>query len=208
MGITENAAYLKGLAEGMKLDEGTNEGKLIAKMLELIGEMAEKIDMLESASDELYTYMEGMAEDLVNLENDFYEDGECEEEDYSDLNEDYEDEDLIVISADRVFRFQIAFQMIAKRLIAFGRAVLQNVDRAIFEQTRGDFGDRFHRERFGSGVARRQRHDTGNTRIFQNFTDCGRLQVAQTVGKGIFHQKNASKREKITELPLYFTIHD
>ena len=95
MGITENAAYLKGLAEGMKLDEGTNEGKLIAKMLELIGEMAEKIDMLESASDELYTYMEGMAEDLVNLENDFYEDGECEEEDYSDLNEDYEDEDLI-----------------------------------------------------------------------------------------------------------------
>ena len=95
MGITENAAYLKGLAEGMKLDEGTNEGKLITKMLELIGEMAEKIDMLESASDELYTYMEGMAEDLVNLENDFYEDGECEEEDYSDLNEDYEDEDLI-----------------------------------------------------------------------------------------------------------------
>ena len=95
MGITENAAYLKGLAEGMKLDEGTNEGKLIAKMLELIGEMAEKIDILESASDELYTYMEGMAEDLVNLENDFYEDGECEEEDYSDLNEDYEDEDLI-----------------------------------------------------------------------------------------------------------------
>ena len=33
MGITENAAYLKGLAEGLKLDEGTNEGKLIVKML-------------------------------------------------------------------------------------------------------------------------------------------------------------------------------
>ena len=95
MGITENAAYLKGLAEGLKLDENTNEGKLITKMLDLIGEMAEKIDMLESANEELYTYMEGMAEDLVHLEEDFYGDGECECEDYSDLNEDYEDEEYV-----------------------------------------------------------------------------------------------------------------
>ena len=92
MGITENAAYLKGLAEGLKLDESTNEGKLIVKMLDLIEEMAEKISVLESTTEELYTYMEGMAEDLVNLENDFYDDSECECEDYSDLNEDYEDE--------------------------------------------------------------------------------------------------------------------
>ena len=95
MGITEKAAYLRGLAEGLKLDEGTNEGKLITKMLDLIGEMAEKIDMLESANDELYTYMEGMAEDLVHLEDDFYGEGECDGEDYSDLNEDYEDEDYV-----------------------------------------------------------------------------------------------------------------
>ena len=87
MGITENAAYLKGLAEGLKLDESTNEGKLIVKMLDLIGEMADRISVLESANEELYGYMEGMAEDLVNLENDFYEDDEEECEDYSDLNE-------------------------------------------------------------------------------------------------------------------------
>ena len=41
MGITENAAYLKGLAEGLKLDESTNEGKLIVKMLDVIEELAE-----------------------------------------------------------------------------------------------------------------------------------------------------------------------
>ena len=94
MGITENAAYLKGLAEGMKLDESTNEGKLIVKMLDLIGEMAEKIDILQNENDELYTYMEGMAEDLVHLEDDFYGDDECECEDYSDLNEDDDDDDV------------------------------------------------------------------------------------------------------------------
>ena len=95
MGITENAAYLKGLAEGLKLDENTNEGKLIGKMLDLISEMAEKIDMLESANDELYNYMEGMAEDLVHLEDDFYGEDESDSDDYSDLNEDYEDEEFV-----------------------------------------------------------------------------------------------------------------
>ena len=94
MGITENAAYLKGLAEGLKVDENTNEGKLILKMLDVIEEMAEKIEVLESANDELYTYMEGMAEDLVNLENDYYGIEESDD-DYSDLNEDYEQTEYV-----------------------------------------------------------------------------------------------------------------
>ena len=94
MGITENAAYLKGLAEGLKLDESTNEGKLIVKMLDLIEEMADKISILENANDELYTYMEGLAEDLVNLEEDFYDVDE-EADDYSDLNDGFEDAEYL-----------------------------------------------------------------------------------------------------------------
>ena len=94
MGITENAAYLKGLAEGLKIDESTSEGKLILKMLDVIEQMAEKIDMLESANEELYTYMEGMAEDLVNLEDDYYGVEESDD-DYSDLNEDYEETEYV-----------------------------------------------------------------------------------------------------------------
>ena len=90
MGITENAAYLKGLAEGLDLNSTSNEGKLIQKMLELIEEMADKITVLESDNEQLYTYMEGMAEDLVELENDFYA---VDDEDYSDLNDDEEYED-------------------------------------------------------------------------------------------------------------------
>ncbi len=88
MGITENAAYLKGLAEGLNINTETPEGKLIVKMLDVIEEMAEKISVLECEHKELYGYVEGMAEDLVNLEDDFYSDDS--EDDYSDLN-DYED---------------------------------------------------------------------------------------------------------------------
>ena len=101
MGITERAAYLKGLAEGLNIDVNSNEGKLIVKMLDVIEEMAEKINDLESQQEEMYTYMEGMAADLVNLEEDFYSEAESDYDDYSDLNdgedEDYEDEEYYEI---------------------------------------------------------------------------------------------------------------
>ena len=89
MGVTENAAYLKGLAEGMNISDSSAEGKLILKMLDVISEMAEKINVLEVLNEDLYDYMEEMAEDLVALEDDFYlDDDEDDFEDYSDLNDD------------------------------------------------------------------------------------------------------------------------
>ena len=96
MNISENASYIKGLAEGMGLDETTKEGKVILKLVELVGELARKVEDLESENDQLYGYLEEMARDLIDLENDFYVDDEDEEyEDYSDLNddEDFEGED-------------------------------------------------------------------------------------------------------------------
>lgn len=86
MGITENAAYLKGLAEGLGLNGSTNESKIILKLIDLVGDMAEKIDTLEKQNEELFSYIEEIDEDLGNLEEDLY--SLDEDEDYSDLNED------------------------------------------------------------------------------------------------------------------------
>ena len=88
MNISEKAAYLKGYADGLGINEDTNEGKVIVKLLELVEDMAEKIDLLEQANEELYAYIEEIDDDLSNLEEDF----ESEEygDDYSDLNEDEE----------------------------------------------------------------------------------------------------------------------
>ncbi len=97
MGISENAAYIKGLAEGLELSAESKEGKVITKLLDLVCTMAEKIDELEAQNDELYGYMEQMAEDIVDIEEDLYSDDEDEDfEDYSDLNddEDYEGEPM------------------------------------------------------------------------------------------------------------------
>ena len=90
MGITENAAYLKGLAEGLNINDATSEGKIILKLLELVEEMADRINTLEVLNEDLYDYMEEMAEDIVAIEDDLYLDDEDEEEyeDYSDINDD------------------------------------------------------------------------------------------------------------------------
>ena len=41
--INDRVAYLKGLAEGMKLSDETNEGKLMLKMLDVLEEYKKAI---------------------------------------------------------------------------------------------------------------------------------------------------------------------
>ncbi len=89
MGITENAAYLKGLFDGYELDKNSKEGKIIAGLIDLVSDMADKIDALEADNKELHEYVEELDQDLGAMEEDFYmsEDAD-DEEDYSDLNDD------------------------------------------------------------------------------------------------------------------------
>ena len=95
MGITENAAYLKGLFEGYELDKSTKEGKIISEMLSLMCDMADKIAALEADNKELHEYVEELDQDLGAVEEDLYFDDDEDYDDYDDLNddEDYEGED-------------------------------------------------------------------------------------------------------------------
>ena len=95
MRVTESAAYLKGLCEGVELGEATKEAKIINKMIDVISEMAARIDALEEENNELYACLEEISSDLAGLEDDYYGiDGEAEYEDLDDLlDEDYEGED-------------------------------------------------------------------------------------------------------------------
>ena len=97
MGISENAAYLKGLFDGYEIDKNSKEGKIIGEMLTLIADMADKINALEADNKELHEYVEELDHDLGELEEEvyFYDDDEDDYDDYDDLNddEDYEGED-------------------------------------------------------------------------------------------------------------------
>lgn len=79
MDICEKIAYIKGLAEGLSLDESTKEGKILAAIIDLLGDITEEICDIEDACDELMEQIDAVDEDLSSVEELIYgEDDECE----------------------------------------------------------------------------------------------------------------------------------
>lgn len=78
--LTEKAAYLKGLMQGLDIDQTTKEGKLLAAMVELMDEMSDAITDLESNQEAINDLVEAINEDLDELSDEFYG--------YDDLDED------------------------------------------------------------------------------------------------------------------------
>ncbi len=100
MNLSERASYIKGLAEGLEIDRESKEGKLIAALIELTGEMAQElakvrkdIDEIDDDLDYLNDYVEELDDDLESVEN--FLDGEDydEEDDEDDYDFDDEEED-------------------------------------------------------------------------------------------------------------------
>ena len=83
MTLTERAAYIKGLAEGLGVDESSKEGKLIRALIDLSAEMAEVIAEQAEDIEMLNDYIEEIDEDLGDVEEYLYD----EDEDYDDFDE-------------------------------------------------------------------------------------------------------------------------
>ena len=91
--LTDRVSYLRGLAEGLKLDDSRPEGTLIGKMLELLDAFAKDNDALHQSLDELNEYVESIDEDLSDMEEALYGDDEPDDEDEEDEDEDEDGED-------------------------------------------------------------------------------------------------------------------
>ena len=88
MTISEKSAYLKGLMDGLKLSTETDEGKMIAAIVDLLGDLTRKVTDIEDTTIAISDELDEIEEDLDAIE-DFIMD---EEDDYDD-DEDFEDED-------------------------------------------------------------------------------------------------------------------
>ena len=95
--LTDRVSYLKGLAEGMKLNPEKDANRLITEMLEVMGEMARDMEQTSDDLDELCDYVECIDEDLSDLEDNIYDDGEetgwSEDDEEDEDGEDGDDED-------------------------------------------------------------------------------------------------------------------
>ena len=90
MTISEKAAYLKGLMDGLDLDTDKAEGKMIAAMVDLLGDMTKRITDIEETTIAISDELDEIEEDLDAIED--YILDEEEDEDYEDLD-DEDDED-------------------------------------------------------------------------------------------------------------------
>ncbi len=78
MDICEKIAYIKGLAEGLSLDESTKEGKILAAIIDLLGDITEEICDIEDACDELMEQIDAVDEDLSSVEELIYGEDDCD----------------------------------------------------------------------------------------------------------------------------------
>ena len=91
MTINEKAAYLKGLMEGLQLDTEKAEGKMIAAIVDLLGDVTKKLTNVEDTTIAISDELDEIEEDLDVIEDFIMEFEEDEDEDYDD-DEDYEDD--------------------------------------------------------------------------------------------------------------------
>ena len=87
---TEKAAYLKGLAEGLELDETKKETKIIKALIDLVDDLAFSLLELEEAFNDLADQVDEIDEDLAMVEDDLYDDecdGDCDSCDCEDCDD-------------------------------------------------------------------------------------------------------------------------
>ena len=98
MTISEKSAYLKGLMDGLKLNTESDEGKMIAAIVDLLGDVTKKVVDIEDTtiaiSDELDEIEEDLdaIEDYILDEDEDYDDDE-EDDDFWPEDDDEDDED-------------------------------------------------------------------------------------------------------------------
>ena len=95
MTISEKSAYLKGLMDGLKLNTESDEGKMIAAIVDLLGDMSKRITDIEETTIAISDELDEIEEDLDAIEDfimDEEDDFEDEDDDFGwDDDEDYEE---------------------------------------------------------------------------------------------------------------------
>ena len=81
MTIPEKVSYIKGLAEGLNLDDSTKEGKVLLAMLDVLNDIALDLEEVDEDLDEMAEVLSDVEESVYDLEDEVYGDDDCDDED-------------------------------------------------------------------------------------------------------------------------------
>lgn len=95
MTITEKLAYIKGLTEGLALDDSKPEVKVLRAIIDLLDDVTYDLSDMEDLYDELSGQVDEIDQDLAEVESELYDDEEVEfdDDDFGDAEDDFDDED-------------------------------------------------------------------------------------------------------------------
>lgn len=90
MDLTERIAYIRGLADGLGLDENKDEVKVIKAIIDLLEDMAYDVVDMESIVDDVCNQVDEIDEDLAEVEDELYGDEDSEWWDEDDVDDDFD----------------------------------------------------------------------------------------------------------------------
>lgn len=96
MNLTEKAAYLKGLQDGLNLNTETAEGKLINAIIDLLDEMAASVTDIEDMTYAVTEELDAIEDELDAIEEVLDEEFEDEYDEDDEDEEDYDFEDEVI----------------------------------------------------------------------------------------------------------------
>lgn len=86
MEITEKVAYIKGLIDGMGMDDSTKEGKVIRAIVDVLDDIALSVSDLEDSVDLLGEQLDAIDEDVDEIYEDYFGDDDDDDLDDDDFD--------------------------------------------------------------------------------------------------------------------------
>ena len=93
MTISEKAAYLKGLMDGLQLDTEKAEGKMISAIVDLLGDVTKRLADVEETTIAISDELDEIEEDLDAIEDYILDEDEDDDDEWEFDDEDDEEWD-------------------------------------------------------------------------------------------------------------------
>ena len=106
MKLTEKVSYLKGLMDGLEINDSTKEGKVLLKMADILDEIADSIEGIQDEVDEITELVDIIDQDLGDVEDALCDDDDddcecdcdCDCDDCDDDDFDVDDDELYEVT--------------------------------------------------------------------------------------------------------------
>ena len=89
MDINEKVAYIRGLTDGLKLNDNDDTVKVLKAIIDLLEDLSDEVTELGELYDDLSDQVEEIDQDLSIVEDDLYDEDD-DDDDFEDFDEDSE----------------------------------------------------------------------------------------------------------------------